>query len=100
MAFDKAGFNSGQNSKKGNAPAIHTYKTADVMSTVNTAGYFDNGTTTNTGMRDILSEGDLIWVYSTGEPTGSKFALMAVNSVSSGIIDVAEQTAVGATDSD
>lgn len=100
MAFDKAGLQRMGGGVRGTAPALWTYQSADVMSTINTAGYFDNGTTTNTGMRNHMSVGDFIFVYSTGEPTASKHAVMVVNQVSSGIIDVAEQTAFGATDSD
>ncbi len=100
MAFDKAGLALSGNGKRGVAPQLWTYKSADVMSTINTAGYFDDGATTNTGMRNLMEVGDWIFVYSTGEPTASKHAIFVVNANSSGIIDTAEQTAFGASDSD
>ena len=38
------------------------YKTDDAHAAIDSAGYFDNGTTTNTGMRDMMNIGDVIFV--------------------------------------
>lgn len=99
MAFDKAGLALIGGSKAGNAPQLWTYKTADTIATVNSAGYFDNGATTNTGMRTLMQVGDIIFVY--GDTGGTPaMAILYVNANSSGIIDVTDGTTVTATDSD
>ena len=90
MAFDKSNFKNMGSST--NAPSIHTYKTADTAATINTAGYFNS----------IASEvrvGDLIYAYADtgGTPQGYFFA---INSNSSGVVDVTDGLAVGTTDSD
>jgi hypothetical protein len=83
----------------GNGPRIWTYTTTDAIADVNTAGYFDNGTTTNTGMRNVMNVGDLIYVNSS---TGGTLVctLTQVLSNASGIIDVADGTTLAATDTD
>jgi hypothetical protein len=97
MAFDKAGLNLAAASKSGNAPKIWTYKTADTLATVDGAGYFDDGATTNTGMRNSMSVGDLIYCYTT---TGPAFGLLVVNANASGVIDCSNATSLGTVDSD
>lgn len=90
MAFDKAGLcrigggHGGGTSYGG--PQFWTYRTNDSVATVDGAGYFDNGTTTNTGMRNHMKVGDLVYAFCSADttPTG---ALLMVNSNSSGIID-------------
>lgn len=99
MAFDKAGLMLIGGSKAGNAPQLWTYKTTDTIATVNTAGYFDNGSTTNTGVRTLFNVGDIIMVY--GDTGGTPaLATVYVNSNSSGIIDVTDGTTITATDTD
>jgi hypothetical protein len=98
MAFNIAGLNLVGGSKAGNAPQIWTYKTADTAATMNTVGYFDNGTTTNTGMRTLMFVGDVIFAYDTTTPAAT---ILYVNQVSAaGIIDVNDGTTLAATDTD
>lgn len=88
MAFDKAGLSriGGGSGGSSGAPQIWTYRTNDAISAVDAGGYFDNGTTTNTGMRNHMKVGDFIFVYGTADTTPTGGILM-VNSVSSGVID-------------
>ena len=63
MAFIQANLTPlGGQSARGVAPQLWGYRTADAHATVDSAGYFDNGTTTNTGMRNIMNIGDIIYV--------------------------------------
>ena len=81
------------------APTIWSYKTNDAVSAVDAAGYFDNGATTNTGARNLLSVGDFIFVHGT-QDTVPTFGLLAVNANASGIVDTTN-TLLGTTiDSD
>jgi hypothetical protein len=91
MAYSATGFVTVCASKAGNAPSMYLYKTSDTQATVNTSGYFND-------LSSVLSVGDIIFVYST-DSTGS-LVLTYVNSNSSGVVDVTDGTAVGATDSD
>lgn len=101
MAFSRTGLNVTCSSKKGSAPKIWTYRTTDAATTVDGAGYFDNGTTTNTGMRNEMAVGDLIYVHANSAGTTPTFGLLIVNQVTAaGIIDTSNATALGATDSD
>jgi len=92
MAFDKTGFGDGGPGKKGNAPVIYTYQTADAIADVNTAGYFND-------MSDTLAVGDLIYVVSSTGGT-RVHTLAQVLSNASGVVDVANGTLLAATDSD
>jgi hypothetical protein len=101
MAFDKTGLMLVGGSKAGNAPQMWTYKTNDTAGTVDTAGYFDNGSTTNTGMRNVFRLGDLIYVHANAAGTTPTYGLHIVTQISTaGIIDVTNATALGGTDSD
>lgn len=105
MAFNSAYLNPiGGNPKRGRAPTLWMYLTADSAATVDTAGYFDNGTTTNTGMRNMMMLGDIVFrvtVDSVTAPTSvTSVGLHYVNQNSSGIIDVADTLALTATDTD
>jgi len=84
---------------KGSTPQIWAYQTNDAIATVDGAGYFDNGATTNTGMRGLMVAGDLIYIVGTAD-TVKTFGLLVVNSVASGIIDVSSATLLGTIDSD
>lgn len=68
------------------------YATADVAADVDTAGYFNDGA-------DMLRVGDMIManVDTDGTPAAGIFL---VNANASGTVDVADLTAVGATDTD
>lgn len=105
MAFNSAYlYPIGGNSKRGRTPSLWMYMTADSAATVDTAGYFDNGTTTNTGMRNLMMIGDVVirvTVDSVTAPTSvSSAGFHVVNSNSSGIIDAADTLALTATDTD
>lgn len=91
MAYASTGFVTVCASKAGNAPSMYLYKTSDTQATVNTSGYFND-------LSSVLSVGDIIFVYST-DSTGS-LVVTYVNSNSSGVVDVTDGTAIGATDSD
>ena len=90
----------GGGSKAGNAPQMWSYKSTDTPAVIDSAGYFDNGTTTNTGMRDLMKVGDLLYVHGTSGGT-AVFGLHIVTQVTSaGIIDVTDATALGGSDTD
>lgn len=100
MAFDKSGLNLVNGAKAGNAPQIWAYKTNDTAAVVDGAGYFDNGSTTNTGMRDVMRVGDLIYVYADADSSAS-FGLHIVTQITTaGVIDVTNAVALGSIDSD
>lgn len=84
---------------KGSTPNLWAYKSNDALATIDGAGYFDNGSTTNTGARNLLSVGDWIFVWATADTTPT-FGIVVVNANSSGIIDVASPTLFGTIDSD
>jgi hypothetical protein len=101
MAFARSGLQCIGASKKGNAPKLWLYKTADLATAVDAAGYFDNGATTNTGMRNEMSLGDLIYVHANSAGTVPTYGFMVVTQITAaGIIDVTNATAVGTIDSD
>jgi hypothetical protein len=103
MAFNVNGLQRIGGSTKGSssygAPTLWTYRTADIRSDVDTTGYFDNGSTTNTGARNLLAVGDYIFLYcNTGGTVQG--GIVFVNSNTSGIIDTSDATLVGGADSD
>lgn len=105
MAFDSTYlYPIGGNSKRGKVPTLWMYLTADAAATVDTAGYFDNGSTTNTGMRNVMMIGDVVLrvtVDSVTAPTSvSAVGFHYINQNSSGIIDAADTLALTATDTD
>lgn len=105
MAFDSTYlYPIGGNPKRGKVPTMWMYLTTDTAATVDTAGYFDNGSTTNTNMRNVMMLGDVVLrvtVDSVTAPTSvSAVGLHYVNANSSGIIDVADTLALTATDTD
>ena len=92
MAYSNDGLQVVAASKRGTAPSIYAYKTADAIADVNTEGYFNN-------LSDSLEVGDLIYcVTSTGST--AVCTLTQVLSNSSGVVDVANGTTLAATDSD
>jgi hypothetical protein len=90
MAFAMSGLTAIGQSKRGNAPGLFLYKTADTQATVNTSGYFNS-------IANLLTVGDIIFVYDSTTPS---LVLTYVNSVSSGVVDIADGTTVSATDTD
>jgi hypothetical protein len=91
MAYAATGFVTVCASKAGNAPSMYLYKTSDTQNDVNTAGYFND-------LSSVLSVGDIIFVYSSA--SSGSLVVTYVNSNSSGVVDVTDGTAIGATDSD
>jgi hypothetical protein len=91
MAFSRTGINPiGGQSKKGTAPQMWTYTSADTIATVNSAGYFND-------MTNELSVGDVIFVHDSNTPTMS---IVMVASNASSVVDVTDGTTVAMTDSD
>ena len=76
--------------KKGNAPSMYTYTSADAIATVNTAGYFND-------LSDTLAVGDVIFVHDSATPT---LSIVMVASNASGVVDVTDGTAIAMTDTD
>ena len=92
MAYSSTGFATVMASKRGNAPGIYAYKTADTIADVNTEGYFND-------LSDVLEVGDLIYcVTSTGGT--AVCTLTQVLSNAAGVVDVADGTTLAATDGD
>ena len=92
MAFSSTNFATIGSSKKGNAPSLYSYQTADTIATVNTEGYFND-------LSDTLAVGDLIYVVSSTGGTRVS-TLTQVLSNTSGVVDVADGTTLAATDGD
>ncbi len=91
MAFAMSGLTAIGQSKRGNAPGLFLYKTADTQATVNTSGYFNS-------IANLLTVGDIIFVYDSTTPS---LVLTYVNAVSgAGVVDIADGTTVSATDTD
>jgi len=90
MAYSSTGLNVIGASKKGNAPSLYTYTSADAIATVNTSGYFND-------LSDTLAVGDIIFVHDSATPTMS---IVVVLSNASGVVDVSDGTAVSVADAD
>jgi hypothetical protein len=92
MAYAADGFTAYSASKRGNAPSMYAYKTADAIADVNTSGYFNS-------LSSLLEVGDIIHcVTSTG--TTAVVTLVYVVSNASGVVDVTDGTTLSNTDSD
>jgi hypothetical protein len=92
MAFDANGFTAYSASKRGNAPSMYGYKSADAIADVNTSGYFNS-------MASLLDVGDIIHcVTSTGST--AVVTLVYVVSNASGVVDVTDGTTLANTDGD
>lgn len=91
MAFAMSGLTAIGQSKRGNAPGLFLYKTADTQATVNTVGYFNS-------IASLLTVGDVIFVYDSTTPS---LVITYVNAVSAaGVVDIADGTTISATDTD
>jgi hypothetical protein len=90
MAYSLTGFATVAASKRGNAPSIYTYTSADAIAAVNTTGYFND-------LSDTLAVGDIIFVHDSATPTMS---IVVVLSNASGVVDVSDGTAVSVADAD
>jgi hypothetical protein len=90
MAYSSTGWNVIGAAKKGNAPSMYTYTSADAIATVNTSGYFDD-------LSDTLAVGDIIFVHDSATPTMS---IVVVLSNASGVVDVSDGQAITVADAD
>ena len=90
----------GGGSKAGNAPQMWSYKSTDTPAVIDSAGYFDNGATTNTGMRDLMKVGDLMFIHGTSGGTAVYGLHIVTQVTAAGIIDVTDATALGGSDTD
>jgi hypothetical protein len=68
------------------------YTTADIATDVDTAGYFNSAT-------DMLRVGDII-VANVDQGGTPGAGLFLVNANASGVVDVADMTAIGTVDTD
>ena len=84
---------------KGRTPQVWCYKTNDARATVDTAGYFDNGATANTGGRTLFQKGDIIYIYSDAD-SSHQYGWAIVNEVAAGVVDIASMTIMGTADTD
>lgn len=92
MAFSSTGFTVVTASKRGQAPSIYAYKTADAAATVDTAGYFN-------ALSDTLQVGDLIYLVTSA--TGTAVASLGyVVSNAAGVVDINDPTVLANTDTD
>ena len=94
MAFSRDGWNPiGGQSKKGTAPQLFTYTTADAVGDVNTEGYF-NDVSSEVSVGDVI-----ISVTSTGGTLASSIHTVASNTAA-GVVDVTDGTTIAQTDTD
>jgi len=92
MAFSTTGFVNYGGGKKGDAPGLYGYSTADTIATVNTSGYFND-------LSDTLTPGDTILVRSsTGGTQVLSWVYVLTNA--SGVVDVTDGLTITATDTD
>lgn len=73
MAFASQGYDPTGSGSKG-APRLHTYTTADALTTVDDSGYFDS-------MASVIKSGDLLWAYSTNSSTGRLYRFTNTSNV-------------------
>ena len=92
MAFSSTGFVNYGGGKKGDAPGLYGYSTADTIATVNTEGYFND-------LSDTLAVGDTILVRSsTGGTQVLSWVYVLTNA--SGVVDITDGLTITATDTD
>ncbi len=87
MAYDSTGFATIAASKRGNAPSVYMYSSAEAKATVTGSGYFND-------LSDTLEVGDLVIIYDSNTPT---MTLSVVMSNSGGTVDLSNGTAVDVT---
>lgn len=85
MAFDQDNFSPVGAVSKGNAPAIYSYTTTETLAQVKASGYFDNGSTANTGMRNVLKANDIIMLITETGGTPS-MDIIKIDAVTAGVI--------------
>lgn len=92
MAYSVDGLMLVAGSKAGNAPQMWTYKSNDLASDIDGAGYFNSAAS-------ILKVGDLMYIHADADSTPT-FGLAVVNSNDGATVDITSLTALGAIDSD
>ena len=78
-----------------------SYVTADTLASVDTAGYFNDASA-------MMKPGDLVYTtvvntlaaFDAGTHTSTTGGVALVNSVSAGVVDIADHTVFGGTDTD
>lgn len=91
MAFSRTGWNPiGGQSKKGTAPQMWCYTSADAIAAVNTEGYFNS-------VAQEVAVGDVIFVHDSNTPT---LSIVMVASNTGTVVDVTDGTTVAMTDTD
>ena len=91
MAFARTGWNPiGGQSKKGSAPQMFSYKSADAIAAVNSEGYFNE-------VAKEVTVGDIIFVYDSNTPTMN---MVVVLSNTGTVVDVSDGTAIPVADAD
>lgn len=91
MAFNRDGWNPiGGQSKRGSAPQMFSYSSADAIADVNTEAYFN-------AVSNDVAVGDIIFVYDSATPTMS---IAVVLSNAAGVVDISDGTAVTVADAD
>jgi hypothetical protein len=93
MAFSKTGLGHYVQGKEGFSPSIYTYRSDDALATIEASGYFDNGATTNTGMRNVLKKGDVILLNAAASGTMTIHWRAVANVTAAGVITIAALTA-------
>jgi len=88
MAFSLDGFSP--DGRGGDAVRVHTYKSADAIATVNTAGYFND-------LASIVNVFDVILVVDTATPTASWVNVLSNDGTT---VDVSDGTTIVQTDTD
>jgi hypothetical protein len=87
MAYSSTGFATIAASKRGNAPSVYMYSSAEAKAAVTGSGYFNS-------LSDTLEVGDLVIIYDSNTPT---MTLSVVMSNSGGVVDLSNGTAVDVT---
>ena len=99
----------GGQGKRGAAPQMWSYATADAHTTVDGSGYFNGGTSAFGGAFSMLERGDVIFVVvwsgtvnsaSAGIPSTYGPHLVLDKSTTTGFIDVTNVSTLTVTDSD
>jgi len=87
MAYSATGFNVIAANKRGSAPSIYSYSSAEAKATVTGSGYFND-------LVDTLNVGDLVIIYDTATPTMTLSVVMSNDGTD---VDLSNGTAVDVT---
>ena len=87
MAFSASGLT---NMATGGGHNLWFYTSTDALSAVRVSGYFNDAS-------DMMNVGDVVFVYDSDAPT---MGISVVLSNASGVVDIADGTALTVTDTD